>query len=70
MILKIYKKYKIFKQTMKSKISLIVPVFNESEEIDNFFNELKICNSNLVNEIIFVDDCSTDDSFNLLKKKN
>ncbi len=69
MILKIYKKYKIFKQTMKSKISLIVPVFNESEEIDNFFNELKICNSNLVNEIIFVDDCSTDDSFNLLKKK-
>ena len=54
---------------MKSKISLIVPVFNESEEIDNFFNELKICNSNLVNEIIFVDDCSTDDSFNLLKKK-
>ena len=24
-----------------SKISLIVPVFNESEEIENFFNDLK-----------------------------
>ena len=54
---------------MNSKISLIVPVFNESNEIDNFFNELKICNFTLINEIIFVDDFSSDNSFNLLKNK-
>ena len=54
---------------MKSKISLVVPVFNESNEIENFFQELKICNSELINEIIFVDDCSSDNSFILLKNK-
>ena len=54
---------------MNSKISLIIPVFNESNEIENFFNELKKCNFNKVNEIIFVDDCSTDNSIELLKKK-
>jgi len=54
---------------MKSKISLVVPVFNESNEIENFFQELKICNSDLINEIIFVDDCSSDNSFILLKNK-
>jgi len=54
---------------MKSKISLVVPVYNESNEIENFFQELKICNSELINEIIFVDDCSSDNSFILLKNK-
>ena len=54
---------------MKSKISLVVPVFNESGEIENFFQELKICNSDLISEIIFVDDCSSDNSFILLKNK-
>ena len=47
---------------MNSKISLIVPVFNEEDEIENFFNELNNCNFNLINEIIFVNDCSTDNS--------
>ena len=54
---------------MYSKISLVIPVFNESIEIDNFFNDLKDCNFNLINEIIFIDDCSTDNSYELLKKK-
>ena len=54
---------------VNSKISLIIPVFNESNEIENFFNELKNCNFELVNEIIFVDDCSTDNSLSLLEKK-
>ena len=54
---------------MNSKISLVIPVFNESIEIDNFFNDLKDCNFNLINEIIFIDDFSTDDSYELLKKK-
>ena len=55
---------------MKSKISLIIPVYNESEEIENFFEQLKKCNFDIINEIIFVDDCSTDNSYKLLDKKN
>ena len=53
---------------MISKISLIVPVFNESEEIENFFNDLKTCNFNLINEILFINDCSTDNSKDFLEK--
>lgn len=54
---------------MNSKISLVIPVFNESNEIDNFFNDLNDCNFNIINEIIFIDDCSTDDSYQHLKNK-
>lgn len=54
---------------MNSKISLIIPVFNECGEIENFFNDLKKCNFSLINEIIFVNDCSTDNSLELLQKK-
>ena len=54
---------------MNSKISLIVPVFNECDEIENFFSNLKQCNFNLINEIIFINDCSTDNSLDLLQKK-
>ena len=54
---------------MNSKISLIIPVYNESGEIENFFHDLKNCNFDTINEIIFIDDCSTDDSFNLLNKE-
>ena len=53
---------------MSSKISLVIPVFNESREIENFFVDLKNCDFNLVNDIIFVDDFSTDNSLSLLKK--
>tara|TARA_B110000003_G_scaffold263270_1_gene286747 strand:+ start:12536 stop:13426 length:891 start_codon:yes stop_codon:yes gene_type:complete len=54
---------------VNSNISLVIPVFNESKEIENFFNDLKNCNFNLINEIIFVDDSSTDNSYNLLENK-
>jgi len=54
--------------TVNSKISLVIPVFNESTEIDNFFSDLKNCNFNLINEIILIDDYSTDNSYELLKK--
>ena len=54
---------------VNSKISLVIPVFNESSEVENFFTDLKNCNFDLINEIIFINDCSTDNSFNLIEKK-
>jgi len=54
---------------VNSKISLIIPVYNECNEIENFFNNLKNCNFNLINEIIFIDDFSIDNSSDLIKQK-
>ena len=54
---------------MNLKISLIIPVYNESVEIENFFNDLKKCNFDLIDEIIFVNDYSNDNSLELLQKK-
>ncbi len=54
---------------MNSKISLIVPVFNESNEIKNFFSDLNSCDFDLINEIIFIDDCSDDNSYKLLENE-
>ena len=51
------------------KISLVIPIYNEESNIKKLFDE--IINTNvyqLVNNIIFVDDCSKDQSSNLLKK--
>ena len=55
-------------QENKINLSLIIPVYNEKnfliklfEEIKNYFNDSK-------NEVIFVDDGSTDGSTNILKE--
>jgi len=45
---------------VSSNISLVIPVFNEENEVENFFIELKKCNFDLISEIIFINDCSTD----------
>ena len=58
----------MIKNSMNSKISLIVPTYNEANEIQNFFEDLQKCDFQLINEIIFVDDCSTDNSYSLLKE--
>jgi len=44
--------------------SLIIPIHNESGAIDYLYNELRIVLVSLQEEyeIIFIDDCSTDDS--------
>ena len=55
---------------MNSKISLIIPVFNEYDEIENFFNDLNKCNFEIINEVIFINDCSTDGSQVIYFKKN
>jgi len=52
------------------KLSVVVPVYNEEESIQSFFQELMIHLPELASsyEVIFVDDGSTDTSLELLQK--
>lgn len=52
-----------------SKISLIIPIFNEEESIPYLYERVKAIRKNILPdelEILFIDDSSTDNSFNLL----
>ncbi len=51
-------------------LSVVVPVFNEAENIDPFIKDiqLSLANMSLNYEVIFVDDGSTDESFELLNE--
>ena len=67
--LKIIKK---FKKKKNIKISLISPIFNRERYIKRFLNSIQFQNFNDI-EIIFVDDCSVDNSVKIIedyKKKD
>lgn len=56
---------------MKRKIktpslSVVIPVFNEEKTIEEIFN--KVYENELVSEIIIVDDFSSDESFDIIRK--
>lgn len=56
---------------MKSKmktpsLSVVIPVFNEEKTIEEIFN--KVYENELVSEIIIVDDFSSDESFDIIRK--
>ena len=61
---------------MKRKISLIIPFYNEEKELKKIFEDIsKFEKSNtLINEYLFIDDCSSDASHqickNFIKSKN
>ena len=46
------------------KIYCIIPAFNEVDKISSVINEVK----KIVDEVVVVDDCSTDDTFNVARK--
>ena len=49
--------------------SLVIPIYNEQDNIVNLYNEIKnTLDKNLTYEIIFIDDGSTDNSENIIKK--
>ena len=52
------------------KISVVIPVFNEEETIELLYKELTAVleMTNKKYEIIYVDDCSQDNSLNVLNK--
>jgi len=56
----------------KIKISVVVPIFNEEENLNELYKRLTVVMENLKNlyEIIFVDDGSNDKSFEILKEMN
>tara|TARA_B100001248_G_C27332460_1_gene432148 strand:- start:11 stop:787 length:777 start_codon:yes stop_codon:yes gene_type:complete len=54
---------------MKKKIeipslSVVIPVFNECKTIEKIFD--RVCNNELVSEIILIDDCSTDGTSDII----
>lgn len=58
-----------FKSSFK-KISIVIPLYNEEESIEPLVNEIKkvVKPLNLVYEILFIDDGSTDKSLKIIKE--
>ena len=55
--------------TENPSISIIVPVLNEEGSLDKFYNETTKALNEFSNwEIIFIDDGSDDESFNIMRK--
>ena len=54
---------------MKNNVSIIIPLFNEQDSLNELAKWIsEVCNENkLVYEIIFIDDGSTDNSWNVIK---
>ncbi len=59
---------KNIQKTVKSLISVVIPIYNERENIEELYKKLKEALKTLSHEIIFVDDGSTDGSTEILKQ--
>ena len=53
-------------------ISIVIPLFNESESLNELESLIRSVmeEHNLIYEIIFIDDGSTDDSFEVIRRIN
>tara|TARA_Y100001970_G_C14049314_1_gene758055 strand:+ start:105 stop:803 length:699 start_codon:yes stop_codon:yes gene_type:complete len=51
-----------------SKTTLIIPIYNEELNIKKLFEEIVLIDKNIINNIIFIDDCSTDNSLEILEE--
>ena len=51
-------------------ISLIIPIYNEARHLEAFLKQLDTLALSLPKELIFVDDCSSDDSLKILNSYN
>ena len=54
---------------MKKNISIVIPTFNEKDNIIQLFDEIKNCldNTNISWEAIFVDDSNNDETTNVIR---
>ena len=49
------------------KISLVIPIYNESQHLEKFLKTIDDINFEIPKELVFIDDKSTDTSLNTLK---
>lgn len=54
------------KSSQNPKISVVVPAYNEAENVGNLMAEINEALSGTVHEAIFINDCSTDDTLAVL----
>ena len=57
----------VFLNLSKMNLSIIIPVFNESENISNLLIEISEALSTYNHEILVIDDSSTDSTIEVLK---
>ncbi len=50
------------------KISLIIPVYNEANHLEQFLSQIDEADVGLKKELVFIDDCSKDGSRDILKR--
>lgn len=60
--------YEVIKPEREYLLSIVVPCFNAEKEIANTIKNLLKSNYKGLKKIIVVDDCSTDNSYNIIKK--
>ena len=49
------------------KVTLIVPIYNEAQHLEKFLKKLDQLQLSIKKELVFIDDCSQDDSLQILR---
>lgn len=53
---------------MASKLSIVIPIYNEAEHLEEILRQIEAVEIGMEKELILVDDCSTDGTREILKK--
>lgn len=53
---------------MANKLSIVIPIYNEAEHLEEILNQIDAVDIGMEKELILVDDCSTDGTREILEK--